>query len=239
MKKNNSTKIILFSIICMLSSSLYTFALTENIETNTQSIFSKKNKKHNNEHEDYNKSRNISIAAEILNIPEEILKKQIEEGTSLYDLLKDAKKIQEFKDKVLEELNKHLDDEVKKGRLTKEKAQKIYKHKKSKIDSWDGSEPFGSHENTFLEKENYIKIASGILGISENDLKKELDSGKSLGEILKAAGKLDVFKAKLTEEYKKQLDKEIKEGRLTTEKATEKLSKFKNKMNKWNGEKVD
>jgi len=114
-------------------------------DINVADIVTRKVKKHN-EHSNYNKSKNISIAAKVLNMPEEDLKKQINDGKSLYDILKDAGKLQEFKDQTLIELRSHLDDEVKRGRLTPENANKLYDAKKSKIESWDGSIPNSSEK---------------------------------------------------------------------------------------------
>lgn len=238
MIKNITRKFLTLSTILILTQSasiISPLASTINRENTTQNVFSRNNKKHD-EHKEYNKSRNLSIAAEVLNMPEEELKKQIDSGKNLYNLINEAGKTQEFKDKILVELKSHLNEEIKRGRLTKEKAEEIYEKKKIKIDSWDGKTQFTLDESEFFNQKKFTKIAVDILNINEQELKKELDSGKTLVEVLKDAGKLDVFKAKITEELKKQLDKEVNEGRFTKDEATKMLNEFKDKMNKWNGE---
>jgi|GEM_PF-4601748 len=103
------------------------------------SVIAREVYKEHDEHKEYNKSRNLSIAAEVLNIPEEELKKQVNSGMDLYSLISEAGKLQDFKDKVLIELRSHLNEEIKRGRITKERAEEIYRKKKLKIDSWDGN----------------------------------------------------------------------------------------------------
>lgn len=218
-------------IILMMMPYIFSTSVLAKGQFSQVSVFHKKD--HRNGH---SKQKYISIASKLLGTSKDDLKKQLDSGKSLYDLLNEKGKVEEFKEEVLKEMKKHLDDEIKSGKLTKEKADEIYVKKQSKISSWDGKEPLGFNKEKFFHEEEFAKIASDVLGMSEEELKNKINSGKKIGDILKEAGKLEEFKTKAIEAFKKELDKKVKDKKLEKDKADKIFNKFKEKMKDWNGE---
>ena len=67
-----------------------------------------------------------------------------------------------------------------------------------------------------------LEAAAAYLGLTEAELRTELESGKTLAEIAKAKGKsVDDLKKALTAELKKKLDAAVKAGKLTQAQADE------------------
>ncbi len=83
----------------------------------------------------------LTVASKILSISEDDLKRKLDEGKSIYSMLNVKGKIDEFKETLLSEIKSNLDKDIKSGRLTKEKADEIYKLKESNISSWAEKEP--------------------------------------------------------------------------------------------------
>jgi polyhydroxyalkanoate synthesis regulator phasin len=126
-------------------------------------------------------------------------------------------------------LEKRIDAAVAAGRLTKEQGDDL----KQRIESGDfplfGVPGFGPGHGGFEHHEMFggLDAAATYLGVSEDELRTELESGKSLADVARAKGKsVDGLVDALVADAKKHLDEEVSEGDLTREQADELLSRL-------------
>jgi hypothetical protein len=126
-------------------------------------------------------------------------------------------------------LEKRIDAAVAAGRLTKEQGDDL----KQRIESGDfplfGVPGFGPGHGGFEHHETFggLDAAATCLGVSEDELRTELESGKSLADVARAKGKsVDGLVDALVADAKKHLDEEVSEGDLTREQAEELLSRL-------------
>jgi polyhydroxyalkanoate synthesis regulator phasin len=123
-------------------------------------------------------------------------------------------------------LEKRVDAAVAAGRLTKEQGDDL----KQRIES--GDFPlfgFGPGPGGFEHHEMFggLDAAAAYLGLSEDELRTQLESGKSLADVAKAKGKsVDGLVAALVADAKKHLDEEVAEGHLTKSQAEQLLSRL-------------
>ena len=128
-----------------------------------------------------------------------------------------------------------IDAAVAAGKITKEQAEAMKKRAK------DGRlPPFrGGHHRGFGGEGGPghhggpghpgapLAAASSYLGLSEAELRTELESGKTLAQIARAQGKsVDDLTAKLSAELTTKLDAAVDAGRLTQAQADEMLSRM-------------
>jgi polyhydroxyalkanoate synthesis regulator phasin len=126
-------------------------------------------------------------------------------------------------------LEKRIDAAVAAGRLTKEQGDDL----KQRIESGDfplfGVPGFGPGHGGFEHHEMFggLDAAATYLGVSEDELRTELESGKSLADVARAKGKsVDGLVDTLVADAKKHLDEDVSEGDLTREQADELLSRL-------------
>jgi polyhydroxyalkanoate synthesis regulator phasin len=126
-------------------------------------------------------------------------------------------------------LEKRIDAGVAAGRLTKEQGDDL----KQRIESGDfplfGVPGFGPGHGGFEHHEMFggLDAAATYLGVSEDELRTELESGKSLADVARAKGKsVDGLVDTLVADAKKHLDEDVSEGDLTREQADELLSRL-------------
>jgi polyhydroxyalkanoate synthesis regulator phasin len=128
-------------------------------------------------------------------------------------------------------LEKRIDGAVAAGRLTKEQGDEL----KQRVESGDfplfGVPGFAPGHGGF---EHHAMLggldpAATYLGVTEDELRSELESGKSLADVAKAKGKsVDGLVDALVADAKKHLDEEVSEGDLTQGQADEILSRLEN-----------
>jgi hypothetical protein len=112
-------------------------------------------------------------------------------------------------------LAKRVDAAVAAGRLTKEQGAEL----KQRIESGDvplfglsGRHGGSEHHGHF----GGLDAATSYLGLTESQLRTELDSGKTLAAVAKAHGKtVDGLVQAIVADAKKHLDQEVADGRLT------------------------
>ena len=76
-----------------------------------------------------------------------------------------------------------------------------------------------------------IADAAKVLGMTEAELKTELEAGKSIADVAKAKNiDLDTVIAKLTAAFKAHLDEEVASGEPTQAEADAKLAEFKTRL---------
>jgi hypothetical protein len=126
-------------------------------------------------------------------------------------------------------LAKRIDAAVSAGRLTKEQGDEL----KQRIESRDfplfGVPGFAPGHGGFGHHEMFggLDAAATYLGVSEDELRSELESGKSLADVAKAKGKsVDGLVDALAADPKGHLDEEVAEGDLTRDQADEMLSRI-------------
>jgi hypothetical protein len=123
-------------------------------------------------------------------------------------------------------LEKRVDAAVAAGRLTKEQGDDL----KQRIESGDfplfgfGPGPGGFENHEML---GGLDAAAACLGLSEDQLRAQLESGKSLADVAKAKGKsVEGLVDALVADAKKHLDEEVAEGHLTKSQAEQMLSRL-------------
>lgn len=120
-----------------------------------------------------------------------------------------------------------LDEAVKEGRLTKEQAEKIADNPSP---CWLGNlqREYGFKEGRLKHNEDIAKA----LGITQEQLKSELQSGKKLPQIIADHGlTFEQFHQKMLAIKKENLSREVSEGKLSQEKADKILKKIEQRLN--------
>lgn len=79
------------------------------------------------------------------------------------------------------------------------------------------------------------RIASSVLGKTEDEIRAAVKSGTSLGQQLTDAGKLDHFKSAYLAEYKSKLDAAVAAGALTQAQADQKYASKQSEIDAWDG----
>ena len=124
-------------------------------------------------------------------------------------------------------VEKRIDAAVAAGQITKAQGDEM----KQRIESGDfppfGMPGFGPGPGAFEHHEIFggLDAAATYLGLSEDELHSQLESGKSLAGIAESKGKsVDGLVEALAADAKKHLDEEVSEGHLTQAQADEMLS---------------
>lgn len=136
---------------------------------------------------------------------------------------------QALSDAVKTALKHRVDAAVQAGRLTQQQANEI----KSRIDSGDmpffmgGGPMMGGHFGGF----DRLDAAATYLGLSSDELRTQLQSGKSLADIAKAQGKsVEGLTQALVDDAKKHLDDAVSNGRITQAQEDQILSDIKSRI---------
>jgi hypothetical protein len=131
-------------------------------------------------------------------------------------------------DALKQALSDRVDAAVAAGRVTKAEGDAL----KARIQSDDFPLFAGPHRGFghfgFIGR---LESATGYIGITEAQLRTELESGKSLAQIAKAHGKsVDGLIDALVAAAKNKLDEAVSSGRLTKDQETEMLSVLKDRI---------
>jgi polyhydroxyalkanoate synthesis regulator phasin len=129
-------------------------------------------------------------------------------------------------------LQNRVDAAVADGRITKAEGEAL----KARIEAGDAPLLFGGrphHGGPGLGRHQgpALDAAAKYLGITEAQLRTELQNGKSLADVAKAHGKtVDGLVNALVAEAKTKVDAAVKAGRLTQAQASEMLSDLKERI---------
>lgn len=174
----------------------------------------------------------FETAAGLLGVKPEALRAELKSGKSLNDLIA-AKGLDpaKFSQDLQAAFVKNLDQAVKDGKLTQEKADVIKAKLPQAIqnmltrkggehpDKHPGGKGFHGEEGGLFFKgvNDQVQI---LLGLDQAALKAELKSGKSLADIAQAKGisQLDL-EAKVKAAVEANLDQAVKDGKLTADQA--------------------
>jgi polyhydroxyalkanoate synthesis regulator phasin len=125
-------------------------------------------------------------------------------------------------------LSNRVDQAVKDGRLTKAEGDAL----KARINSGDfplfgvphgrGFGPFGRGHDGFFGHDHFLSTAADYLGLTQAQLRTQLNSGKTLAQVAKDRGKsVDGLVDKLVASKKERIEAAVKDGRLTRAQANE------------------
>ncbi|MCL6457104.1 MAG: hypothetical protein K6T85_03770 [Gorillibacterium sp.] len=179
--------------------------------------------------------RSYVDAAAVIGLTVDELKEQLKSGKSLADV---ALEKGITKDKLIVELTTkttvRLDEAVKNGKMTKETAERL----KSKLaDKWTKrvetkgltfADKGPKHDGRMHKMGGQFARIAAIIGISKDELDKQLQEGKSLAEIASAHGiTRDELIAKIKEDLTPMLEKMIdaKHATKTEPKASDSIKK--------------
>ncbi|WP_409343069.1 hypothetical protein [Paenibacillus sp. MBLB4367] len=181
--------------------------------------------------------QHLSIAADALGIEESALRTELEAGKSLADVAQEkGVAVDTVIAALTKELNAKIDKTVEAGKLTAEQAatakEKAAAQAKQAVEQ-KGLPGFGEggrgHGKPGGEKFGFVAVggkgasldkAAEVLGLSVEDLKKELKADKSLADVAKEKGiAVDTLTAALIEERNAGIDKTVEAGKLTAEQA--------------------
>jgi hypothetical protein len=127
-------------------------------------------------------------------------------------------------------LGARLDEAVKEGRLTEDQAAELKERLK------DGTLPLfggrGHHGHGFgLHGPELFGAAATFLGVTEAELRTQLEAGRSLADVAEAEGKSAAgLKAALVDAVEKELGEAVDAGRLTDAQRDEALDRFKERL---------
>ena len=121
-----------------------------------------------------------------------------------------------------------IDAAVADGRLTKQQGAEL----KQRIESGDfplvGPPGFGRGPGGPHELMHGLDAAAGYLGLTEEQLHNQLDSGKTLAEVAKAQGKsVDGLETAMIKDATAKLDAAVKAGRLSSAEEQRILAELK------------
>ena len=88
----------------------------------------------------------------MLGIDKEVLNEKLANGANVYEMLKEAGKLEEYKQARLDAKRAKLDKFVESGKLTREEADARYEKFKLKLDNWDGTSDIDNWQGKVKEK---------------------------------------------------------------------------------------
>jgi hypothetical protein len=172
----------------------------------------------------------LSTAADYLGITAAQLRAQLNSGKTLAQVAKDRNKsVDGLIDKLVASKKERIEAAVKAGRLTRAQADEIEADLKQEVTDFvnngrlqfrefrGGPRPFG-----FFGHEHVLSTAADYLGLTEAQLRTQMNSGKSLAQVAKDRNKsVDGLIGKLVAAKKARIEAAVKDGRLTRAQANE------------------
>jgi hypothetical protein len=183
----------------------------------------------------------LDAAATYLGVTEEQLRTELAGGKSLGDVAKaKGKSVDGLVDALVAAANKKIAAAVSAGRLSKAEADRLTASLKEHVTALvngtvgprggPGPGPgfgFGHREHLF----GGLDAAASYLGVTAEQLRTELTSGKTLADVAKAKGKsVDGLVTALTADMKKRLANAVAAGRITKADADKALAEIKQRV---------
>jgi AraC-like DNA-binding protein len=182
------------------------------------------------DHPFFGPDRFLSTAADYLGLTEAQLRTQLNSGKTLAQIAKDRdKSVDGLVDKLVADKKVHIEQAVKDGRLTRAQADEIEADLRKAITEFvnngkpefrkfpGGPWPFG-----LPGPDHFLSTAADYLGLTQAQLRTQLNSGKTLAQIAKARGKsVEGLVDKLVADKKARIEQAVKDGRLTRAQANE------------------
>ena len=190
-----------------------------------------------------NRPSPLAVASKVLGMTETELKTELEAGKSVADVAK-AKNIDlaTVKAALLAEAKEHIDAEVAAGEHTATEGAAKLAEVTSRIDTMlttaglpargpQGMGGKGGHEGKGGPGKFMTATLATTLKLTQEELKTQLHSGKSLADVAKAQS-VDIadVKAALTSDFSAHLAEEVKSGEHTQVEADAKIAEFKTNL---------
>ena len=172
--------------------------------------------------------------AKVLGLTADELKTELQSGKSLADVAK-AKSVDiaKVKQAIIDDFTAREQAEVASGEHTQAEVDQKIADLKSKIDDIvNGAIPMGGKRGHGIRGTVIASDAvAKVLGMTADELKTELQSGKSLADVAKAKG-VDVEKVKATilEDYTAKEQAEVASGEHTQAEVDQKIADFKTRL---------
>jgi lambda repressor-like predicted transcriptional regulator len=177
----------------------------------------------------------FEAAADYLGLTEAQLREELEDGDSLADVAREkGKSVDGLKTAMKNALKKDLDEAVEDDAITRKQADKLYEKLSAGIDTLvDSGFRLPKIERGFgfafgFGKADQFEAAATYLGLTEAQLREELEDGDSLADVAREKGKsVDGLKTAMKNALKKDLDEAVEDDAITREQADnlyEKLS---------------
>jgi predicted DNA-binding protein YlxM (UPF0122 family) len=176
----------------------------------------------------------LETVAEVLGLAPEDLRSEIQGGKSVAEVAEaQGVDTQSIVDAINAEIEQWVQEAVNEGRLTQEQADRI----RESLADFDGERllglamPFGPLHGGFGRgwggAQAIMETAAEVLGLAPEDLRSELEGGKTLGDVAEAEGVetqaiVDAVHAQVTE----MLQEAVESGRLTQEQADRMLERL-------------
>jgi polyhydroxyalkanoate synthesis regulator phasin len=173
----------------------------------------------------------LDAAATYLGMTESDLRTQLESGKSLAQIAKDkGKSVDGLVQALYDAAKKQLDDLVSAGKLTKDEETNILSDLKQRLtDHVNDTHPVGPGFGHFGFAD--LDAAATYLGLTADELRTQLQSGKSLAQIAKDKGKsVDGLVQALYDAAKTKLDQAVKDGKISKDDETKVLADLKTRL---------
>jgi polyhydroxyalkanoate synthesis regulator phasin len=165
--------------------------------------------------------------AAYLGLSQSELRTQLDAGKTLAQIATaQGKSVAGLEDVIYNDAKAHLDEAVANGKLTASDEQTMLADLKSHLDDIvnNTGPPGGLHVGV----EIFGSAVAGYLGLTESELRTQLESGKTLAEIASGQGKsVDGLKAAILAEAKSHLDEAVAAGKLSSAQAEQMLADLK------------
>jgi polyhydroxyalkanoate synthesis regulator phasin len=165
--------------------------------------------------------------ASYLGLTESELRTQLESGKTLAQIATaQGKSVEGLKAAILAEAKSKLDEAVASGKLTASEEQTMLDKLQANLDDIvnNSGPPGGLH----VEVGIFGSAVASYLGLSETELRTQLESGKTLAQIATTQGKsVDGLKAAILAEAKSHLDEAVAAGKITSAEAEQMLADLK------------
>ncbi len=134
-----------------------------------------------------------------------------------------------------------LDEAVQQGKITQEQADRIAARKGGGFCGFNFNDGrMGNKGKMGIEGRpggRQLDDVANILGITSEELKTELESGKNIQDILSGHGlTVEEFKQKMQEQREAQIARDVAEGKITQEQADKMLQNKGPRFNRFNCE---
>ncbi len=171
-----------------------------------------------------------AAVAAYLGLSADELRTQLEAGKSLADVAKaQGKSVDGLKAAIVAAAKKDLDQAVADGKLSADRAKQMLDRITASVDEMvnrTGPPDGGRGGRHFGLGHDQASVAA-YLGLSTDQLRTQLQAGKSLADVAKAQGKsVDGLKAAILAEAKKDLDQAVADGKLTAARAEQMLDRI-------------
>jgi hypothetical protein len=169
-----------------------------------------------------------AAVASYLGLSETELRTQIESGKSLAQIATaQGKSVSGLKDVIYADAKSNLDQAVAAGKLTGSQEQTMLADLKSHLDDIVNNTGPPDGKDVGVRVFGPAAAVASYLGLSETELRTQIESGKSLAQIATTQGKsAEGLKAAILAEAKSQLDEAVAAGKITAEQAKAMLAEL-------------